>query len=414
MKEHFEVAITGKSPWKPSRRKFLASGAAGVAAFSVLQPGLVRGAATNEKIKIGLVGCGGRGTWILDFFKRHGGFQVVACADYFKDKADAAGAKHEIPEGRRFSGLYGYRRMLEHVDAVAIESPPFFHPMQAADAVEAGKHVYLAKPIAVDVPGCQTIAASAQRATAQRRAFFVDFQTRAHRSYIEAVQRVHAGAIGRIICGESTYQCPLYFASMDEEYRKKAGQPEARVRAWAVDRVLSGDVITEQNIHSLDVCTWILDAAPVKAYGTGGKARPFAGDCWDHFSAIFWFPQDVLITFCSKQVGRYWDDIQCRIYGVDGTIDTHYGGDVVVHCDDKYNGGKTQSIYADGVTNNVATFHRSIVDGDFTNSTVAPSVRSNLTTILGRMACYENRVVTWDEMMRKNERWEFPLDGLKA
>lgn len=397
-----------------NRRQFLAGAGAGATAlgFGVLSPQLVRGADADAKIRLGLIGCGGRGTWILDYFKKQGGFDVVACADYFQDKADAAGAKHGIPEAMRFSGLYGYRRMLDKVDAVAIQSPPFFHPMQAADAVAAGKHVYLAKPVAVDVPGCLSIAESGRLATANRRAFLVDFQTRAQPAYIEAVKRVHAGAIGKLVSGESTYQCSLYFQGMDDEYRKNIGNPEARVRAWAVDRVLSGDVITEQNIHSLDVCTWILDAAPVRAFGTGGRARPFAGDCWDHFAVMFWFPNDVLISFSSKQVGRHWDDIQCRIYGTEGTIDTHYGGAVVVHCDDKYNGGQTSRIYAEGVENNVKAFHAGIAQGDFSNPTVAPSVRSNLTTILGRTAAYAKSEVTWTDMMRQAEAWEFPLDRL--
>ncbi len=396
------------------RRRFLAGTGAAAVSFSVLAPQTVFGTEANGKVRMGLIGCGGRGTWIMDFFKKHGGFEVTACADYFQDKADAAGAKHGLPEGVRFAGLYGYRKLLESVDAVAIESPPFFHPMQAADAVAAGKHVYLAKPVAVDVPGCQTVAECGRQATAKRLAFLVDFQTRSHPSYQEAVKRVHGGAIGKLVCGEATYQCPTYFREMDAEYKKKVGDPEARVRAWAVDRVLSGDVITEQNIHSLDVATWILDAAPLKAYGTGGRARPFAGDCWDHYSVIFWFPDDVLITFCSKQVGKYWDDIQCRVYGTEGTIDTHYGGVVVVHCDDKYNGGQTSSIYADGVTNNVRAFHEAIVKGDFSNPTVAPSVRSNLTTILGRTAAYTKQEVTWEQMMKTAERWEFPLRALKG
>lgn len=397
-----------------NRRQFLAGASATALGFTVLSPQLVRGAEANAKINLGLIGCGGRGTWILDFFKKHGGYNVVACADYFKDKADNAGNKHSIPENRRYTGLHGYRNMLEHVDAVAIESPPFFHPMQAADAVAAGKHVYLAKPAAVDVPGCQSIAASGRQATEKKRAFLVDFQTRAQPAYLEAVKRVHAGAIGKFISGESTYQCSLYFQSMDDAYRKNVGDPEARVRAWAVDRILSGDVITEQNIHTLDVCTWILDAAPVRAFGTGGKARPFVGTCWDHFAVIFWFPNDVLISFSSKQAGRYWDDIQCRVYGTQGTIDTHYGGAVTVNCDDKYNGGQTNRIYAEGVENNVKTFYENITQGDFRNVTVAPSVRSNFTTILGRTAAYEKREVTWDEMMRKAEAWDFPLGSLRA
>lgn len=129
---------------------------------------------------------------------------------------------------------------------------------------------------------------------------------------------------------------------------------------------------------------------------------------------VFWFPNDVLISFSSKQVGRDWDDIQCRIYGTEGTIDTHYGGPVVVHCDDKYNGGQTSRIYAEGVENNVKAFHASIVQGDFSNPTVAPSVRSNLTTILGRTAAYTKSEVTWTDMMRQAKAWEFPLDALRA
>ncbi len=366
------------------------------------------------KINLGLIGCGGRGTWIVDFFKKQGGFNVVACADYFQDKADNAGNKHGIPENMRFTGLDGYRKLLEKVDAVAIISPPYFHPSHAAEAVAAGKHVYLAKPIAVDVPGCQSIAASGKSASEKKQVFLVDFQTRAQPAYIEAVKRVHGGAIGKLISGESTYQCSLYFQGMDDEYKKHVGQPEARLRAWAVDRILSGDIITEQNIHTLDVCTWILDAAPIKAFATGGRARPYAGTCWDHFAGIFWFPNDVLISFSSKQVGRYWDDIQCRIYGTQGTIDTHYGGSVTVNCDDKYNGGQTNRIYAEGVENNVKTFYASITKGNFSNPTVAPSVRSTLTTILGRTAAYEQREVTWDEVMRKAEKWDFPLKALKA
>lgn len=413
MPGEISVSITGNHPFQFSRRKFLAATGA-AAALTAAQPGWVRGAQAGSKINIGLIGCGGRGSWVMDFFKKHGGFNIVACSDYFQDKADAAGAKHGIPAEMRFAGLYGYRKMLEKVDAVAIESPPFFHPMQAADAVAAGRHVYTAKPVAVDVPGCLSIAESGLKATTKKLAFQVDFQTRSHPAYQEAVKRVHAGAIGKLVCGEATYQCPTYFQGMDAQYKKDAGKPEARVRAWAVDRVLSGDVITEQNIHSLDVASWILNAAPLKAYGTGGRARPFTGDCWDHFAVIFYYPNDVVLSFSSKQVGKNWDDIQCRVYGTEGTIDTHYGGPVVVHCDDKYNGGLTNNIYADGVVNNVAAFHKSITEGDFSNPTVAPSVRSNLTTILGRMACYQNRLVTWDEMMKLNEKWEFPLDALKG
>ncbi len=395
-----------------TRRQFLAS--AGAATFTLgLAPSILVGA--EEKIKLGLIGCGGRGTWIAELFKKHGGFEVVAVADYFEDKVAAAGTKLGVPEAQRFTGLDGYKRLLEQkVDAVAIETPPYFHPSQAAAAVAAGKHVYLAKPIAVDVPGCQTIAESGAKATEKKLSFLVDFQTRAHPAYQEVVKRVHAGEIGKIVSAEAAYQCSIMFEGMDATFRKNQAQPDARLRAWAIDRVLSGDIITEQNIHALDVASWFMDANPVKAYGAGGRVRPFLGDCWDKFAVIFYYPEDRLVSFNSKQVGYHYDDIMCRVYGTQGTVDTHYAGKVWMRSQEDAFNGETPNLYADGAVRNIAAFHTMITTGDCTNTTVAPSVRSNLTTILGRTAAYKNTVVTWDELIKANEKWEFDLKGLKA
>src|SRR5450759_2530689 len=161
------------------RRAFLA-GAVTATAVTVLKPSLVFGAEANSVLEIGLIGCGGRGSWIAKLFADTGKYRFVACADYFQDKADAVGNTYKIDASRRYTGLSGYKRLLEgKLDAVVIETPPYFHPIHAAAAVDAGKHVYLAKPIAVDAPGCQTIAAAGQRATAKKQVFLVDFQTRA-------------------------------------------------------------------------------------------------------------------------------------------------------------------------------------------------------------------------------------------
>ncbi len=120
-----------------NRRQFLAEAGAAAATFSILEPGLVGGAEANAKLDVGLIGCGGRGQWIADLFAKHGGYNVVAVADYFQDKIDEAGEKHGIPAAKRFAGLNGYHRLLEQkLDAVVIESPPYFHPEQAAAAVE--------------------------------------------------------------------------------------------------------------------------------------------------------------------------------------------------------------------------------------------------------------------------------------
>jgi predicted dehydrogenase len=398
-----------------TRRNFIAGTGASVLAFTVLKPGLARGAEANSKINIGLIGCGGRGKWITDLFQKHGGYNVVAVSDYFQDRVDEAGAKFNVPAGQRYPGLYGYRRMLEQkLDGVVIQSPPYFHPEQAADAVAAGKHVYLAKPIAVDVPGCLTIEESSRKAAGKKLCFLVDFQTRANKLYQEAAQRVHAGELGKIGLVEATYQCSIMFENMDRDLRKDPKNPELRLRAWPIDRVLSGDIITEQNIHALDVASWMVNAQPLKAVGTGGRVRDFIGNCWDHFAVIFYYPNDVVVSFNSHQYGHAYDDIMCRVYGSKGTVDTHYAGKVTVRTTDFRNDGDSGNLYSDGTVTNIATFHDNITKGDCANATVAPSVRSNLTTILGRTAAYQNKTVTWEDMMRKKEKFTAELKGLKS
>jgi predicted dehydrogenase len=398
-----------------TRRRFIAGSSASVLAFTVLKPELLRSAETNSKVNIGLIGCGNRGKWVAGLFQKHGGYNFVAVADYFQDHADEAGVKLKVPAANRYTGLSGYRKLLEQkLDAVVIESPPYFHPEQAAAAIDAGKHVYLAKPIAVDVPGCQTIAETGKKATANKLCFLVDFQTRANKLYQQAVKAVHDGELGKVVSAEANYQCGDTWGNMDQMLRKDPKNPEVRLRAWGVDRILSGDVITEQNIHALDVACWMLDAAPIRAYGTGGRKREYVGDCWDHFAVIFYYPDNVVVSFNSHQSGYGYDDIMCRVYGLKGTADTHYFGNVMVKAAEFHLDGSVGALYGDGVITNIATFYDSITKGECANPTVAASVRSNLTTILGRMAAYNNGLVTWDEMMRRKEKFTADLNGLKA
>ena len=409
-----------KTPTPPStvkRRQFLATTGASALSLALASPHLGRAAAADDaKINLGLIGCGGRGSWIADLFVKNGHYNLAAVADYFPNRANAAGERFSVPSKRRFTGLQAYQRLLEQkLDAVAIISPPYFHPEQAAAAVAAGKHVYCAKPIAVDVPGCQSIAESGRQATAKKLVFLVDFQTRAHKSYQEAVRLVHSGAIGPILSAEAGYQTNDIWSHVDATFREHPQDDEVRLRGWGADRTLSGDIITEQNIHALDVACWILNAAPLSALGRGGRTRPpVPNGVWDNFSVIYEFPNDVRLTFSSKQAGKGWDDIECRAYGKEGTIDTHYFGTVKVQCDDAFNGGMMTNLYTDGVINNIATFHQAITTGDYANTTVANSVRSNLTTILGRTAAYRRTEVTWEQIIKENEKWELNLKSLKA
>lgn len=396
-----------------SRRQFLGVGA--TTAALALAPGSLRAADPQTKLNWGLVGCGGRGSWIANLFQKHGGYNLVAVADYFDDRANSIGEKFQVPAERRFTGLSGYKRLLEQkLDIVVIKTPPYFHPEQAAAAVDAGKHVFVAKPIAVDVPGCRSIADSGRRATEKKLSFLVDFQTRAHPAYQEAVRRVWDGGIGRIVSVDTGYQTSTMFAQLDASLRADPKNRELRLRAWALDCALSGDVITEQNIHALDVATWFVNADPIRAYGTCGRARDFVGDCRDHFSVIYYFPNDVVASFCSKQVGANYEDIMCRVYGMNGAVDTHYGGEVTFRAGKEEFKGRTDNLYSDGTIRNIATFYESIIKGDCANPTVEPSVRSNLTTILGRTAAYKKGEVTWAELMKANETLAYDLKGLKA
>ena len=393
---------------KIGRRSFLA-GAAAAGAFSIVHPSLARGYQANSKLELGLIGCGGRGSWIADLFAGTGKYQFVACADYFQDRVDAAGNRLKIDAARRHSTLSGYKRLLEgKLDAVVIETPPYFHPEHSAAAVKAGKHVFLAKPIAVDAPGCKTIAAAGKEATEKKLVFRVDFQTRANELYREALRRVKAGDIGKLVLGEAHY--PWAGGGRGAP----PASVEERLRSWYYVLPLSGDFIVEQSIHSLDVACWIAGADPIRARGTGGrKVRP-EGSIWDHFAVQYWFPDDLVLSFtCIQSIPGVRDEIRCRVFGADGVIDTDYFGNVWIRGNKPYEGGSTGNLYQTGAVTNINEFHEAVTKGDYRNGTVAESVRSNLTAVLGREAGYKGGEVTWAELMASNRKLELDLRGLK-
>jgi len=417
MSECKETSSYGSNFKSINRRRFMAGAGAAALSFTVIKPELLRGAGANSKVNLGLIGCGGRGTWIANLFKEHGGYNVVAVADYFQDRIDNAGEKLGVAPANRFSGLSGYKKLLEKVDAVAIESPPYFHPEQAADAVNAGCHTYVAKPIAVDVPGCHSIGDSGKKATRNKLCFLIDFQTRADPFFIESLKRVRDGAIGELIFGEAIYHADCPFKRMYDTWRSDPEGAENRLRAWGLDKVISGDIITEQNIHTLDVMSWIMDCEPVSAIGVCGRAVRPVGTCNDHFALFFEYPNKVGITFSSKQFpghGTQPDGIRNRMFGAKGILETAYGDLTMIRGENMYRGGRSPSIYKDGAVVNIATFHKSIMEGTYDNPTVEPSVRSNLVTILGRTAAYTGRKVTWGELVKSTEKLDANLKGVKS
>ena len=393
---------------KIGRRPFLAGAAAATVTF--MKPALVRGTQANSTIDLGIIGCGGRGGWIADLFTASGKHRFVACADYFQDRVDTVGNKQGIDAARRYTTLSGYKRLLDDkLDAVVIETPPYFHPEQAAAAVDAGKHVFVAKPIAVDVPGCASIARSGKKATAKKLVFLVDFQTRANSLFREAARRVHAGDIGKLVAVEAHY--PWAGGGPGVELKTA----EEKFRVWYQTLEICGDVIVEQDIHVLDVATWFIGADPIKATGTAGRAIRVHGTIRDHFSVTYWFPDDLVLSFTSvKAIPGVKDEIRCRAFGTDGVVDSDYFGDVWIRGKKPYEGGNTGSLYKDGAVTNIEEFHQFITQGDYSNPTVAPSVRSNMTSVLGRNAADRDGTVTWDEIVKANVKLEPELSGLKS
>lgn len=384
-----------------NRRDFLGKTAA--SGLLLLRPETAFTYQANSTVELGLVGCGSRGNWISPFFQEYTGARIAALADVVRANLDRTRAKFNVDESRAFYGPQAYAEVAaSNVDAVVIETPPYFHPEHAMAAVDAGKHVYLAKPVAVDVPGCRSIEAAGVKARG-KKSFFIDFQTRAQPVFQEAVQRAHRGDIGKIEMVEA-----VYFAGRVWNGTPDPDSDKMRVMTFYQDKVLGGDIIVEQNIHTLDMANWFLDGHPTKAFGTGGRAdwkgtRWDFGDAWDHFLVTFWYPNGAQVQFCSDQLTGSYNDIAVRCFGIGGMVDAHYNGLVRITGKNAWKGTDKDDTFKQGAINNAKAFIESIRTGKLLNNT-GDAVSSTLTAILGRTAAYQGRTVTWDELLRSNEK----------
>ncbi len=403
-------------PAEVSRRHFIAQAGLGLAAVSTLSRAVAQGSVANSRIRLGIVGCGGRGKWIADLFSAQGGYDIVGAADYFAERVASVADKFNLGPKQRFTGLKCAEKMIAQggLDAVAIISPPYFHPEQARAAVTAGLHVYLAKPTAVDAPGCHSIAETGGMARKKGLVFLVDFQTRTNEFYVEAIRRLHAGSMGDLCFGEAVYHANRL------AIKTPPGTPEARLQNWVFDQVLSGDIIVEQNIHALDVMSWIMkDTPPLRCTGTGGRrVRIDVGDCWDHFALVYEYPKNIGVTFSSRQFDAQGEPggIINRMFGTTGVFNSKYGGDVMIRGgkENFYRGGSTKAIFKEGAEANIAAFHGLVMKKDAANLTLEPSVTSNLVAIMGRTAAQEGRMVTWQEISTNKKKLKADLSGLKA
>ena len=419
---------------KLNRREFIGA-AAGAAGMMIVGANRARGTAANSDLRVGLLGCGGRGTADATDLVETGKARVVALADLFQDQLDAA-KKHfdelgkskghaAIDPSQMFRGPKAYQQIAasKEVDIVVITTPPYFHPEHLEATVAAGKHIYCEKPVAVDVPGAKRVMRAGEQAQG-RLSLDVGFQIRSAPPFVELVKRIQGGALGKIACGEAYY----YGTTLERPAWPNASPVERRIRNWVWDRVLSGDIIVEQNIHAIDVCNWTLQAHPLKAWGSGGrKVLSHAGDCYDHFNVVYEYPEGVHVTFNSTQFAKGWWGVNERFFGSKGVSESPYSGTLGIYGDEAWawGGNKqkqepagSQQFSASGVfhdnleqadSEKKKAFVESILSNSYHNQATA-GAESALSAMLGRQAAYSGKPMTWEELLNSEEVWDPGID----
>lgn len=367
----------------------------------------------NRKVKIGIVGLGHRGNLVGDFCMAHGGYEVSAVADYFEHTAQKHGQRFGVPKDKIFSGLSGYKRVLESgVDALLVMDVPYFYPEQATAAIETGCHVYIAKPIAVDIPGVQAIEAAAKKATEKKLCFLVDYQLPTDSANKEVAKRIGEGGVGPM--------AHIYSGGTGGPW--KDPKPEATIenllhQGWLSRINLSGDDIVSYDIHIIDGISWIMKKEPVSACGLSGVFRKRNGDTTDAGGVVFQYEDGVIWTHITQALknNSMLHNLSADFMGVSATAHLGYWGKVYVRGGPKhYSGCSSNSIYNDGIKVNVAEFYRCITEDDFSNPTAKRAVDGTITAILGREAMARKSVLTRDELIRENRKLTVNLKGLKA
>ncbi len=367
----------------------------------------------KRKIKLGLIGCGKRGSWIAKLFKQHGGYEVHALADYFPEAGDKCGDALGVDKARRFSGLSGYRRVIESgAEAVALETPPYFFPEHARAAVEAGLHVYMAKPVAVDVPGSLQIKAAGRLATQQRRCLLVDYQMPTDPSNQEVRRRIQAEGLGKL-----AQVLTLGISHGFEDPPRTTATIESRLQrlVWVNDVALGCDYIGNNDIHAIDAALWVIGQRPVAAMGASRICRQEPhGDSRDVCSVVYEYADGLVHNHFGQGLpNQSQEELSCRIHGQKGHALLNYLGKAQLRSFDDAYTDDVPNLYEAGVVRNIAAFYLNVTEGHFENETVRRAVDGALTCILGREAAARRSRLTMDDLLKANKRLEVDLIGLK-
>jgi len=388
----------------------LGTGSALTAASSHPEPKPVE---FKQKIKLGVIGNGGRGAWIAKLFQRHGGYELHAVADYFQEVADQCGGELGVDKARRFSTLSGYRKLMESgVEAVALETPPYFFPEHARAALEAGLHVYMAKPVAVDVPGALAILAAGRRATEKQRCFLVDYQLPTDLHNLEIAKQIAAGQIGKPAVVTSRY----FGGGWPDPPRTATEESRFQHLIWCNDVALGGSHHVNACIHTIDAVLWVLGQRPVTAAGFSRIARDNPhSDSHDVLAVSYAFADGTVWDHCGRHLNNLYPfECGALIHGTTGYAQVSYDGHVRLQGPESAYSGEVTNLYEAGAVRNIADFYRRITQGHFENATVSRAVDGALTTILSREATMRRVQLTLDEIISDNRRLELNLKGLKA
>ena len=419
------------------RRQFVKTGTGAASGLLLLNSKTVFGYQANSAVRVGLLGCGNRGTSVATSFTNSTTARVVALGDMFADQL-AAGRAHfdELNAGKGygaieakllFRGPHAYEQLVASpdVDMIQISTPPFFHVQHLEAAVAAGKHVYCEKPVGVDIAQANHALEIGKRIT-MKQSVDVGFQCRNAPPIAAAAERIHAGAIGKVASVAANYNAP----ASTEKVRAGASADEQRLRNWLWDRALSGDILVEQNIHIIDLCNWLVGSHPLKATATGGRnVLTHAGDCWDNYQVDFTYPGDTHLSFTSTQFGTDGSfDAGLKLFGAKGSANVVYSGPIAITGEQAWAwqdpeapaaGSSVPAKFAanGAFADNLAfadrdkerTFIDSITSGKCHNQ-VAAGVETALSCMLGRMAGYQKKEVTWEDLLKHGETYKLGMD----
>lgn len=353
----------------------------------------VRGSAANSAVTVGLIGCGGRGTFDASLMAKVDGARLVALADLFPERIERTRTAAKVEGAKAYSSG---AELLEKsgVDAVIIATPVYLHPAHFESAARAGKHIYIEKPAGADVAGVKRLMAAADSADRKLNIAF-GFQQRYSPLYRKAKKLAESNGIGRVVMGHS-----YWVKGAVNPTRKQEPYPKTeleKVKQWHGWRDLFGDYIVENNVHGIDVLNWFLGGHPSKAHGAGGRTVIAYGDNQDHCYVTYDYANNVQGHLIGCMMAPHWyREVKEHFFGETGVIETrrefwrHYRSDTDV-LEEK----APREITIDALEE----FIRRIQEGKPEN-TAAAAAESTLTAIMGRMAVDVRREVTWDEMMR--------------